>query len=154
VASPPLSAMARNFVFTPPIRLCKKFKSKFFSCDWMRLINSYCVVVLHPPSLIFWANIPQKFSISPACTTIWGLVVLLQNGKFSFINAIVSLEERARAKSCTNWKFKPLCCLCMNGKSHGCKHYRFRYLQPMTYMGENKVWAFLDLIWFTTLVYF
>ena len=121
-ASTPLSAMVRNFVFTSPIRLCKKFESKFFSCDWMRLINSCCVLTFYPPSLNFCAEIPLKFSISLSCGTFWWLVVLLPNGKFSFINAIVSLEERAPAKSCTNWKLKSPWCLCMNGKSRGCKH--------------------------------
>ena len=46
----PLSAMARNFFFTPPIRLCKKFESNFFSCNWIRLINSCSVLASHPPS--------------------------------------------------------------------------------------------------------
>jgi hypothetical protein len=81
--------MARNFVFTPPIRVCKKFESNFFSCDWIRLINSCFFLTFYPPSLNFCAKIPLKFSICLVCGTFLVLVVLLTNGKFPFIYPIV-----------------------------------------------------------------
>ncbi len=114
--------MARNFVFTPPLSLCKKFEPKFFRCDCIRLNNSCCVVAFNPPSQISCAEIHHKFYIGLTCRTFWGWVVLLTNGKFSFINSIVSKEKWAPAKSCTNWKLNSLWCLCMNGKSRGCNH--------------------------------
>ena len=102
--------MARNFVFTPPSRLCKKFESIYFSFDWLRLINSCCIVAFHPPSYIFCAKILHNFSICIACVTYWGLVASSPNGKFPYIYVIFALEWSAPPKSCTNWKLKSLWC--------------------------------------------
>ena len=92
MASTPLSTMARNFIFTLPMRFCKKKESHFFICDWIY----WPAIILHKLSV---PNTPQVFTIG----LVWRKFEVLEafTTKFAFFSilATVSLE-----------------CLCTNGR--------------------------------------